>query len=208
MCVFQSGLPTVGQGALKHRENPRLFGTEKEHSLLNSCDTFYRQNAIEFSRQQVSVDCFLFAQDYTDLATVGTLSKYSAGQVYYYPGFTMASQGLKFRKELTHCLTREMGWEAVMRVRATTGLRLANFYGNSFMRGTDLLALPNVNSDSTFSIELLHSDAVLSAQIVSVQAALLYTTSCGERRIRVHTMAAPVTKCTSVCMNDERFWFE
>lgn len=195
MLVFQSTLPSVGQGALKNRENPRLLGTDKEHSLLNAVDTFYRQNAIEFSRQQVSVDLFLFANQFADLATVGTISKFSAGQLYYYPAFTAdSSQGEKFKAELSHCLIRQTGWEAVMRVRCTTGMRLANFYGNSFMRGTDLLALPSVNEDSTFAIEMMHSDALLNASIVCVQAALLYTTSCGERRIRVHTMAAPVTK--------------
>ena len=125
---------------------------------------------------------------------MGSMAKYSAGQVFYYPAFHADLHGEKFRNELSHCLTRETGWEAVMRVRCTTGMRLSNFYGNSFMRGTDLLALPNVNEDSTFAIEMVHSDSILNASIVCVQAALLYTTSCGERRIRVHTMAAPVTK--------------
>jgi protein transport protein SEC24 len=40
----------------------------------------------------------------------------------------------------------------------------------------------------------VHDDAVLATNLVSVQAALLYTTSNGERRIRVHTMAIPVTQ--------------
>lgn len=194
MLVFQSVLPTTGAGALKHRENPRVFGTEKETELLSSVDTFYRQNAIEFSRQQVSVDMFIFSHQYVDLATLGTISKFSAGQLHYYPTFMEGRQREKFANELSHCLTREQGWEAVMRVRCSQGMRLSNFYGNSFMRGTDLLALPNVNEDSTFAIEMTHSDAMLSSSIVSVQAALLYTTSSGERRIRVHTMAAPVTK--------------
>jgi protein transport protein SEC24 len=39
-----------------------------------------------------------------------------------------------------------------MRVRATRGLRFSNFYGNYFIRGTDLLALPNCTSDSTFAL--------------------------------------------------------
>lgn len=194
MLVFQSTLPSVGQGSLKHRENQRLFGTDKEHTLLSSADTFYRQNAIEFARSQVSVDLFLFSQQYADIATLGTLSKYSAGQVFYYPAFNPVNDGEKFHKEFKHCVERETGWEAVMRVRCTQGMRLSNFYGNSFMRGTDLLALPNCNADSTFAIEMTHGDAVLTSTIVSVQAALLYTTSTGERRIRVHTMAAPVTK--------------
>ncbi|OQR85168.1 protein transporter Sec24 [Achlya hypogyna] len=194
MLVFQSSLPTAGQGALKHREDPRMLGSDKEHNLLNPVDTFYRKNAIEFCRQQVSVDTFLFSPQYTDFASLGCLSKYSAGQVFHYPGFTAAADGAKFAHDLAHCLTRETGWEAVLRVRCTKGMRLSNFYGNSFLRGPDLLALPNVHRDAAFAIEIEHNDALLTANVICVQSALLYTTSCGERRIRVHTLAVPVTK--------------
>lgn len=84
-----------------------------------------------------------------------------------------------------------------MRVRCTKGMRLANFYGNFFLRGPDLLALPTCNADSTFAVEITHSDALLTSSTISVQAGLLYTNSGGERRIRVHTVCIPVTKRTS-----------
>uniref|UniRef100_M4BN79 Gelsolin-like domain-containing protein n=1 Tax=Hyaloperonospora arabidopsidis (strain Emoy2) TaxID=559515 RepID=M4BN79_HYAAE len=155
---------------------------------------FYRTNAIDFCRQQVSVDLFLFSSMYTDIASMGSLSKYSAGQVYYYPAFNAKRDGEKFSKELAHCLVRETAWEAVMRVRCTKGMRLANFYGNFFLRGPDLLALPTCNADSTFAVEITHSDALLTSSTISVQAGLLYTNSGGERRIRVHTVCIPVTK--------------
>jgi protein transport protein SEC24 len=38
LCLFQASLPTQGEGALKARENPRLLGTDKEHSLLAADD--------------------------------------------------------------------------------------------------------------------------------------------------------------------------
>jgi protein transport protein SEC24 len=40
MCVFQTTLPTLGEGALKNRDNPRLMGTDKEHQLLNAEDVY------------------------------------------------------------------------------------------------------------------------------------------------------------------------
>ncbi|RHY96008.1 hypothetical protein DYB37_003319 [Aphanomyces astaci] len=200
MLVFQSSLPTAGQGSLKHREDSRVLGTNKEHDLLNPVDTFYRKNAIEFCRQQVSVDTFLFSPQYTDYASLGAMSKYSAGQVFHYPGFVAAKDGDKFSAELAHTLTRETGWESVMRVRCTKGMRLVNFYGNSFLRGPDLLALPNCHADAAFAIEIEHQDALLTASVISIQAALLYTTSCGERRIRVLTVAIPVTKSLEVAL--------
>ncbi|RLN48787.1 hypothetical protein BBJ28_00008794 [Nothophytophthora sp. Chile5] len=145
--------------------------------------------------RSLSVDMFLFSSMYTDVASIGSLSKYSAGQVYYYPAFNAERDGEKFSRELAHCLVRETSWEAVMRVRCTKGMRLANFYGNFFLRGPDLLALPTCNADSTFAVELTHSDALLTSSTISVQAGLLYTNSGGERRIRVHTVCIPVTKC-------------
>jgi protein transport protein SEC24 len=57
-----------------------------------------------------------------------------------------------------------------------------------------LLALPNCTSDSSFALDLAYDEATLATQVVTVQAALLYTNSAGERRIRVHTMVLPVTQ--------------
>ncbi|RHY35320.1 hypothetical protein DYB32_000221 [Aphanomyces invadans] len=202
MLVFQSSLPTAGQGSLKHREDSRVLGSNKEHDLLNPVDTFYRKNAIEFCRQQVSVDTFLFSPQYTDYASLGTL--YSAGQVFYYPGFTAAKDGDKFRAELAHTLTRETGWEAVMRVRCTKGMRLVNFYGNSFLRGPDLLALPNCHADAAFAIEIEHQDALLTASVISIQAALLYTTSCA-LEVALKTGLEPArNKMQQVCVDIAR----
>jgi protein transport protein SEC24 len=38
LLLFQSTLPTIGEGALKMRDNPRLLGSDKEHTMLNAED--------------------------------------------------------------------------------------------------------------------------------------------------------------------------
>jgi len=197
LLLFQSSLPTIGEGALKVRENPRLLGSDKEHTMLNAEDAWYKNNAVDFSRLQVSIDTFLFSSQYTDLATISVLSKYTAGSTYYYPSFLSARDGARFEGDLQHDLTRATAFEAVMRVRATRGIRFSNFYGNYYIRGTDLLALPNCTSDSSYSLDMSYDETVLSAQAITIQAALLYTSAAGERRIRVHTMVLPVTSSAS-----------
>jgi len=194
LSLFQSSLPSIGEGALKMRENPRLLGTDREFTLLNAEDTWYKTNAIDFSRLQIAVDVYLFSPAYTDLATVSVLSKYTSGTTYYYPAFSQLRDGRRFEYDLHRALTRATAFEAVMRVRATRGIRFSNFYGNYFVRGTDLLALPNCTADSSFSLDMAYDEGVLAAQAITVQAALLYTSSAGERRIRVHTMVIPVTQ--------------
>ena len=67
------------------------------------------------------MEVFLFANQYTDVATLSVLAKYSAGATYFYPGFFAPRDGEKFHCDLKHVLTRATGFEAVMRVRATRG---------------------------------------------------------------------------------------
>lgn len=193
LCLFQSGLPILGVGALKPRENPRLIGTDREHMMLATEDAWYKNRAIEFSRLQICAELFVCTSQYCDLATLSVLPRYTAGDTYYYPGFFAGRDATRLETDIKHCLTRPTAFEAVFRVRCTRGVRLSQYYGNYFIRGTDLLALPNCSSDSTFGIDMVLDEQVLSTNVISVQSALLYTTAHGARRIRIHTMAIPVT---------------
>lgn len=49
-----------------------------------------------------------------------------------------------------------------------------------------------VDPDKAFAVQIAHEEGVVPGPTAYVQCALLYTASCGERRIRVHTLAVPV----------------
>jgi protein transport protein SEC24 len=38
------------------------------------------------------------------------------------------------------------GWEAVLRIRCSKGIRINSFHGHFFIRSTDLLALPQARA--------------------------------------------------------------
>ena len=78
--VLSASLPTLGAGALKNREDPKVFGTAKESALLQTATGFYKSFAIDCSRAQISVDMWLFASAYTDVATLSKcpLAAYTA----------------------------------------------------------------------------------------------------------------------------------
>lgn len=194
MSVFQTQLPTLGVGALKPREEPNQRSSAKEIHLTPSTD-FYKKLALDCSGQQAAVDLFLLSGQYSDLASLGCISRYSAGSVYYYPSYHHQHnpvQVQKFQKELHRYLTRKIGFEAVMRIRCTKGLSIHTFHGNFFVRSTDLLSLPNVNPDAGYAVQVSVEESLTDTQLVSFQSALLYTSSKGERRIRVHTLCLPV----------------
>uniref|UniRef100_H0X8X9 SEC24 homolog A, COPII coat complex component n=1 Tax=Otolemur garnettii TaxID=30611 RepID=H0X8X9_OTOGA len=194
MSVFQTQLPSLGVGALKPREEPNQRSSAKEIHLTPSTD-FYKKLALDCSGQQVAVDLFLLSGQYSDLASLGCISRYSAGSVYYYPSYHHQHnpvQVQKLQKELQRYLTRKIGFEAVMRIRCTKGLSIHTFHGNFFVRSTDLLSLPNVNPDAGYAVQMSVEESLTDTQLVSFQSALLYTSSKGERRIRVHTLCLPV----------------
>ncbi|KAL5522661.1 hypothetical protein ACEPAG_8679 [Sanghuangporus baumii] len=194
LVVLSSSLPSLGAGALKNREDPKILGTAKESSLLQPASSFYKTFAIDCSRAQVSVDMFLFSASYQDVATLACLPHYTSGQTYFYPAFNAAKSedAIKFAHEFSQIISMPIMVEAVMRVRATRGLRMASFHGNFFVRSTDLLAMPAVPQDQSYAIEIQIEDTITQPFVV-FQTAVLHSTCTGERRIRVVTLALPTT---------------
>ncbi|XP_067899807.1 protein transport protein Sec24A isoform X2 [Heterodontus francisci] len=193
--VFQTQLPSLGVGALKSREDPNQRSSIKDVQHLSPAIDFYKKLALDCSGQQIAVDLFMLNGQYSDLASLTCISKYSAGCIYSYPSYHHKHNPVlveKFQKDLKRYLTRKIGFEAVMRIRCTKGLAIHTFHGNFFVRSTDLLSLPNINPDAGFAVQMSIEENLLDVQLVSFQAALLYTSSKGERRIRVHTLCLPV----------------
>lgn len=193
--VFQTQLPTIGAGLLQSREDPNQRSSTKGVQHLGPATDFYKKLALDCSGQQIGVDLFLLSSQYADLASLACVSKYSAGSIFYYPSFHHQhnpAQVEKFQKDLERYLTRKIGFEAVMRIRCTKGLSIHTFHGNFFVRSTDLLSLANVNPDSAFAVQMSIEESLADTSLACFQAALLYTSSKGKRRIRVHTLCLPV----------------
>ncbi|PSN64553.1 protein transport protein Sec24 [Corynespora cassiicola Philippines] len=193
--VLSASLPNIGYGKLEARENKSLLGTAKEGSLLQVQNSFYKSFAVECSKNQVSIDMFLFSSLYQDVASLSSLPRYTGGNTWFYPGWNGArtEDVVKFAREFSDFLSSEIGLEAVLRVRATTGLRMNAFYGNFFNRSSDLCAFPAMPRDQAYVVEVA-IDETLSKPYVCLQAAVLHTTANSERRIRVLTLALPTSE--------------
>ncbi|KIM79079.1 hypothetical protein PILCRDRAFT_10737 [Piloderma croceum F 1598] len=176
-------------------KDAKILGTLKESNLLQAASPFYKKFAIECSRAQVSVDMFLFSSAYQDVASLGNYLLINVGQTYFYPAFDAArsEDAIKFAHEFGEVLVMPIMLEAVQRVRASKGLRMASFHGNFLVRSTDFLAMPAVPQDQSYAIEIQIEDTI-TAPFVMFQVAVLHTTCYGERRIRVINLALPTTR--------------
>ncbi|SPO01334.1 probable COPII coated vesicle component SEC24 [Cephalotrichum gorgonifer] len=195
LVVLSASLPNIGVGKLEAREDKKLLGTSKETGLLQAANSFYKSFAVECSKSQVSIDMFLFSSNYQDVASLSNLPRYTGGQTWFYPGWNAGrpEDAMKFASEFSDYLSSEIGLEAVLRVRATTGLRMNTFYGNFFNRSSDLCAFPAFPRDQCYVVEVA-IDETITKGVACFQTAVLHTTCNGERRIRVLTLALPTTQ--------------
>eukprot|EP01119_Soliformovum_irregulare_P001184 TRINITY_DN10897_c0_g1_i1.p1 TRINITY_DN10897_c0_g1~~TRINITY_DN10897_c0_g1_i1.p1 ORF type:complete len:881 (-),score=241.11 TRINITY_DN10897_c0_g1_i1:58-2361(-) len=191
--LFTSTLPNKALGKLTNREDLAILGTDKETQLLGPAGEFYKDFALDCSRQHVTVDMYVCAPTFVDLATTSTMAQFTGGQLWYYPGFKAEKDSEALYRDIIRNITRETGWEGVMRTRTSKALKIVGHHGNFFIRSTDMLALPSIDADKSFAVQLGLNESSTTAKNATVQSALLYTTSKGERRIRVFTYCFPLT---------------
>lgn len=112
---------------------------------------------------------FLFSSQYQDVATLSNLPRFTGGQTWFYPGWNAArsEDARKFATEFSEYLSTEIGLEAVLRVRATTGLRMNAFYGNFFNRSSDLCAFPAFPRDQCFIVEVSIDENIVKPHVAS-----------------------------------------
>ena len=128
--------------------------------------------------------------------------------MYKYTYFQPDLDGERFLADLRHNLSRPVVFDAIMRVRTSTGVRPVEFYGSFFMANTTDTELASINSDmavacklSTFMAfrsafypilyfpffpgEIKYDDKITEEDGVYIQAAILFTSCSGQRRLRV-----------------------
>lgn len=193
--VFQASLPNCGPGSLESRDDGNPHTGDRVQHMAPSTD-FYKKLALECSGEQIAVDMFFVSSQYLDVATISGISKYSSGCIHNFPQFDVKSPTIvtRFINCFDRYLSRKIGFEALLRLRCTRGVAIHSFHGNFFVRSSDLLMLPNVNPDNAYGMQLSIEDSLDGVSVVCFQAALLYTSSNAERRIRVHTLCIPVTE--------------
>ena len=195
LVCFAATLPNIGEGKLSVRDEASVAGKPKEaKALLTPADSFYKSFAVNCNSSQVTVDLFLTSAAYQDVATLANLPRFTAGQTHFYPAWTSNKYEdvAKLSKEVSDHLSQDIALEAVLRVRGSTGFRMSSFYGNFFNRSSDLCSFPTFPRDQSYLIEMSIEETI-NKPVVYFQAAVLHSTSFGERRIRVMNLALPTS---------------
>ncbi|KAJ5094426.1 Sec23/Sec24 beta-sandwich [Penicillium angulare] len=196
VCSLAS-LPTAGPGKLSVREDPKIHGTDAERKLFTTEDPTWRKTASKMSEAGVGVDFFIASPGgvYMDVATIGHVSATTGGETFFYPNFHAPRDILKVRNEIAHAVTRETGYQALMKVRCSNGLQVSSYHGNFVQHalGADL-EIGSIDADKAIGA-IFSYDGKLDPKLdAHFQAALLYTSADGQRRVRCINVVASVNE--------------
>jgi protein transport protein SEC24 len=198
LSVFQTNLPMAGIGKLQNRDDPKIMGTDKEKQLFEPQEYFWSKMGQQCAVHGVSVDMYLFPNGYIDVATIGALSALTGGDIHMYSSFHTNKDGVKFANDLQRTLARTFGYDGLLRVRISNNLTIKDYYGNFYMKNATDVELAGIDSLKSFACSVAHTGKLDERQDCFVQAALLYTTSDGHRRVRVHNLSLGVASQLSM----------
>ncbi|ELT99740.1 hypothetical protein CAPTEDRAFT_210583 [Capitella teleta] len=197
LLIFHSSLPTAeAPGKLKNRDDRKLLGTDKEKTVLTPQNTYYTKLGQSCVAAGCSVDLYLFPNSYIDVGTIAEVPRITGGGVYKYTYFQADLDGPRLIADLRNNVSRQIAFDAVLRVRTSTGIRPVDFLGNFYMSNTTDIELAAIDSDKGICVEVKHDDKLSEADGACVQAAILYTSVSGQRRLRVINLAFNV--CTQL----------
>ncbi|KFP38958.1 Protein transport protein Sec24C, partial [Chlamydotis macqueenii] len=188
--IFHTTLPIAeAPGKLKNRDDKKLINTDKEKTLFQPQTSFYSNLAKDCVAQGCCVDLFLFPNQYLDVATLGVVTYQTGGSIYKYAYFQLETDQDRFLNDLRRDVQKEVGFDAVMRVRTSTGIRATDFFGAFYMSNTTDVEMAGLDCDKTITVEFKHDDKLSEDSGALLQCALLYTSCTGQRRLRIHNLS-------------------
>lgn len=122
----------------------------------------------------------------------GCISSLTGGDIFFHPRFDPVHDGPVLQSQLRRVLKRTTVYDCMMRIRASTGLRVTQHRGNFHQYSTTDLAFGTLDSDKALSVNFVHAKGLDTRQYACIQSAVLYTTADGQRRVRVCNLALQV----------------
>lgn len=192
-----SSNPIQGEGSVKSRfDFVKLSNQPKEYTVCQAGIEWYKSRALSCSSMSISVDLMVGTAAVTEMGSVYPVARFTGGHVYH----MKETNKRGCAQTVERCLTRFLASDAIMRVRATTGVSISSYYGHFHVAEVDLLTLPVVDEDMAYAVELSVSPS-LKGKFAYVQFSIVYTNRNRERRIRVHTVQLRIGESLTSVIN-------
>jgi len=73
------------------------------------------------------------------------------------------------------------------------GIRPTGFFGSFLMQNSTDMELAALDSDKSIQVEIKYDDKLDPKENAFIQTAVLFTSTSGQRRLRIHNLGLPVS---------------
>ncbi|KAF9653645.1 sec24-like protein [Thelephora ganbajun] len=201
--MFQGVIPTLGMGQLEPVQMESNFHkTENERLLYSPRNVFWKNVADECADEGIGISMFLAPSNFLDVASISYPVSVTGGELFYHPRFNPERDSHALFGQLNRLIQRRTVYNCMMRVRCSTGLKVAEQYGNFYKRSQTDLEFGVLDPDKSITVLFGHTSTLDERQYACIQSAVLYTTTTGQRMVRTCNMALPVV---TLAMNVFRY---
>eukprot|EP00002_Diphylleia_rotans_P025868 TRINITY_DN5135_c0_g1_i2.p1 TRINITY_DN5135_c0_g1~~TRINITY_DN5135_c0_g1_i2.p1 ORF type:complete len:1061 (-),score=191.98 TRINITY_DN5135_c0_g1_i2:1107-4289(-) len=128
---------------------------------------------------------------------LGNLAARTGGYIHFHPNIVHSHGRDSLELELFHSLQRSVAFETVMRVQCSPDFKVKAIQNNMFVSTSELCILCQSDASKAYTFLFNCNAPSIQSKMVSIQVSLIYVTKNGQRRIRVHNLAVPITSSLS-----------
>lgn len=202
--AFVGAIPSLSPGALRAKLPPHggsirgMAASEYARSVLRAGNIFFRDELeAKFLQHNVGVSFFVGSQTPVDSVHLARLAARTGGALHVWPVFSAARDELDLAYAAQRWVRAARGYQAQLKIRCSRGWQVANVYmaGCAFAgQGAASAAIPVVGPDTSIACDFVYDGNLNTKKDAHFQAALLYTGTDGQRRVRVINSVIAVTE--------------
>lgn len=198
-----SSLPSYGIGALKQKDvSAGPTAADKVHPALVPQGEFYRELGKKCAASAVSVNIVATPSSLIDMATISTillyiiplivlddLCKYTSGLSQVYAKFSFDAHMKQLCEDTVKALLRPAAYDCLAKLRCGSGLQNDLNFGQFILNEAGDLRFACLDSEQSFATTFVYDSKLQEGDKLGFQLAILYTTSEGQPRIRIHNLS-------------------
>lgn len=200
--AFHAALPSTGRGALRNRDDIRLYGTSEGVPLfVPQQAAFFNTLAVDCIQQGVAVNSWMAPGQgvYIDTASLTTLPRRTGGETFFLPSYDPLRDGEKLHYDICRTAMAGSAHSCIFKLRCSKGLSVDTMYAPWEPEVVDCstFQVSRMSPDASVTFVITHSERIEGQRSACFQAACIYTDRSGQRLIRVHSLPIPVTTSLS-----------
>ncbi|KAG7833228.1 hypothetical protein KL943_004093 [Ogataea angusta] len=193
--TFLSGLPSWGPGSLAVKLPAQKTTADYDKEVITAGSKFYQDLLKEYVKFNIGLHLLNGAHTPIDLANAGLIPMRTGGSVKTWHNFNLDRDEADLMYTVKHLVTGACGYQGQLKVRCSNGLQVNKYYGGFHTSGQpEVPYLPICNSQTSIACDFVYDGKLDTKKDSHFQAALLYTSADGLRKVRVINCIMSVTE--------------